>query len=38
MQEDEDSVGVAEEPLILLNAEAGEGSTELGEERAAEEL
>ena len=38
VQEDEDAVGVAEEPLILLNLEPGEGAAELGEERTAEEL
>jgi hypothetical protein len=37
-KEDEDAVGVAEEPLVLLNLEPGEGAAELGEERAAEEL
>ena len=38
VQEDEDAVGVAEEPLVLLNLEAGEGAAELGEERTAEEF
>ena len=38
VQEDEDAVGVAEEPLILLDLETGEGAAELGEKRAAEEL
>ena len=38
VQEDEDPIGVAEEPLVLLNLETGEGATELGEERTAEEL
>ena len=38
VQEDEHPVGVAEESLILLDAEAGEGAAELGEKRTAEEL
>ena len=38
VQEDEDAVGVAEEALILLDLEAGEGAAELGEQRPAEQL
>ena len=38
VQEDEDAVGVAEEALILLDPEPGEGAAELGEQRTAEQL
>ena len=38
VQEDQDAVGVAEEPLVLLNLEPGQRAAELGEQRAAEEL
>ena len=38
VQEDEDAVGVAEEALVLLNLEAGQGAAELGEQRTAEQL
>ena len=38
VQQDEDAVGVAEEPLVLLDLETGQRPAELGEERSAEEL
>ena len=38
VQQDEDAVGVAQEPLVLLHLEARKRSAELGEQRAAEEL
>jgi hypothetical protein len=38
VQQDQDAVGVAEEALVLLDAEAGERAAELGEEGTAEEL
>ena len=38
VEEDQDAIGVTEEPLILLDLEAGERAAELGEKWAAEEF
>ena len=38
VKQDQDAVGVAEEPLVLLHLESRERAAELGDERAAEQL
>jgi hypothetical protein len=38
VQQDDDLVGVGEEPLVLLDAQTGQRSAEFGEQRSAEQL